>query len=160
MAVFTPRFSGWIIGLYGAILVFLGVILLGIPLFVEMDALTRSIFVSTFLLVTLVIVIVLYRAKTMKFTVEKGQLTIRGIFTTHRLKLSDIKSAEKTPALFGIRLMGASFLGGLYHLPGIGKTWVAMGNFDDGVLLRTKKNRHFFITPQNPMQFIKIVKGR
>lgn len=45
-------------------------------------------------------------------------------------------------------------------MPGIGKAWVTMGNFQDGVLISTKKGKHYVITPQEPLKFIETVKRK
>jgi hypothetical protein len=52
-----------------------------------------------------------------------------------------------------MRLFGASFYGGYYYFPSIGKTFVVMTNFNDGVLIKTKKG-NYVITPSRPGDFI------
>lgn len=54
----------------------------------------------------------------------------------------------------------ARFLGVRYYLPGIGHATVVMSNFDDGVLIRTKKGNNYVITPQEPLKFIDIIKDK
>ncbi|MBU0953589.1 MAG: PH domain-containing protein [Nanoarchaeota archaeon] len=132
--------------------------MVGVPLVAAMNVFATTLFVGVYVAVMLLIIFILYRASNMTFTVTRDTLFIRGIFNTNVVPLKTITSVQKTPTPFGFRLFGASFLGGLYHLPGIGRTWVAMGNFEDGVLITTKQKKHFFITPQQPLAFINIVK--
>ncbi len=96
----------------------------------------------------------------MRFTIEKNRIIVSGVFKENRIKIPDIKSINKVPIPAGIRLFGASFLGGWYYLPGIGKAWVTMGNFQDGVLISIKKGKHYVITPQEPLKFIETVKKK
>lgn len=76
-----------------------------------------------------------------------------------RVPLAKVKSVERTLIPFGLRLFGASFYGGHYYIPGLGKAFITMTNFNDGVLLRTKDG-NYIITPRNPEEFMKAIKGR
>lgn len=158
--VFKPRLSRWITGMYWVILVFLGILLIGIPMAADLGFLGNLAFISLFSVIILVIIFVMFRAYRMRFTVTGSKVIVNGVFRKSIIDISDIKSVQKTPIPFGFRLFGASFLGGWYFLPGIGKAWVAMGNFKDGVLITTKQNRYYVITPSRPLEFIKTVKGK
>lgn len=155
--VFRSRMSRWIAGFYCGLLILLDALFLGLPLLVE-QARAAIILHSVSVFITLLLVSILYRAYSMKFTVTRDEVVIRGIFNTSRVPRAEIKSVEKTPIPFGFRLGGASFLGGWYYIPGMGRAWVAMTNFSDGVLITTKKGRRYVITPMNPAEFIKKVK--
>lgn len=122
----------------------------------------RYTFAAVFSMILLLFVFILYKAYTMQFTVTRKEIAISGIFKEHRIRILDILSVRKVPIPFGFRLGGASFLGGYYYLPGIGKAWVCMSNFSDGVLISAKTGRrekiHYVITPDDPQKFIRVVK--
>jgi hypothetical protein len=159
-AVFGSRMSGWIAGLYWGILIFLGAVLIGVPLLAGMTLLEGSIFSVVFAFIIIIFICILASAYRMSFVIAKDEIIIRGVFRTSRIRKNEIKSVQKTPIPTGFRLFGASFLGGWYYLPGIGTAWVAMTNFSDGVLITTKQGKHFVITPVNPEKFIKLAGGR
>jgi hypothetical protein len=152
--VFKSKVSRWIAGLYWAILVFLVIMFIGIPLLAPMTFFDKSIFVITFFIVILVIVFTLFRGYRLSFIISKDKLIVDGLLKKHEIMFSDIKEVKKVPIPFGFRLFGASFLGARYYLPGIGNATVAMSNFDDGVLVSTKKGYNYVITPLKPMKFI------
>ncbi len=70
-----------------------------------------------------------------------------------KIPLKTIKSAERTLIPFGFKLFGASFYGGYYYLPSVGKAFMAITNFKDGVLIKTE-HENYVITPKNPEAFI------
>ena len=152
--IFKSKVSNWIAGLYWAILIFLAVMFIGIPLFASMTFFDKIIFVIAFFIVFLIIVFTLFRAYRLSFVISKDRLLIGGLLKKHEIMFSDIKDVKKVPIPFGFRLFGASFLGGRYYLPGVGNATVAMSNFDDGVLISTKKGYNYVITPINPLKFI------
>jgi hypothetical protein len=69
-----------------------------------------------------------------------------------RIPLNKIKSVEKTLIPFGIKLFGASFHGGFYQIPGLGRAYLSITNFDDGLLIKTDDG-NYIITPQEPNNF-------
>jgi len=152
--IFKSKVSNWIAGLYWAILIFLAVMFIGIPLFASMTFFDKIIFVIAFFIVFLIIVFTLFRAYRLSFVISKDKLLIGGLLKKHEIMFSDIKDVKKVPIPFGFRLFGASFLGGRYYLPGVGNATVAMSNFDDGVLISTKKGYNYVFTPINPLKFI------
>jgi hypothetical protein len=158
--VFKSRVSHWIAGLYWAILIFLCIMFIGIPLATPMPLVETSIFVITFLVVLFVIVFILFRAYHLSFVIANDSLMIGGLLKKHELLFSDIKEVGKIPIPFGFRLFGASFLGGRYYFPGVGNATVAMSNFDDGVLVTTKKGYNFVVTPLQPLKFIDTLKKK
>lgn len=153
--VYRPRFSSWIMGMYWTILIFFACIVAASLIFSGIGSLAFTILTVTFSAVALLIAFIMLRAYRMKFTVTDAHVIVDGVFRKSVIKRDDIKSIEKTPIPFGFRLFGASFLGGLYYLPGIGRAWVSMGNFEDGVLITTKHGKHYVITPRKPIEFIK-----
>ena len=152
--LFKSKVSNWIAGLYWAILIFLGVIFIGVPFLSPMTFFEKSIFVITFFIIFLIIGFILFKAYRLQFVISNKSLIISGLLKNHEILFSDINEIKKVPIPFGFRLFGASFLGGKYYFPGIGNTWVVMSNFDDGVLITTKKGDNFVITPNDPSSFI------
>jgi hypothetical protein len=75
------------------------------------------------------------------------------------IPLRTIDSVEKTVIPFGIRLFGASFYGGYYYIPSLGRAFLAITNFQDGLLLKTEHG-NYIITPSNPLGFKEIVESR
>ncbi len=157
---FTPRLSKWIAGMYWSIFVFLIFMLVVVPFLAEMSSWEKVVFLVVFLAVLAIFIFIMVKAYRMRFTIVKNRIIVSGVFKENRIEISGIKSINKVPIPAGIRLFGASFLGGLYYFPGIGRAWVTMGNFQDGVLISTKKGKHYVITPQEPLKFIEIIKKR
>jgi membrane protein YdbS with pleckstrin-like domain len=73
-----------------------------------------------------------------------------------RIPLETINSVERTLIPFGFRLFGASFYGGYYYLPSVGKAFMVITNFKDGVLVKAKHG-NYVITPSNPERFIETI---
>jgi hypothetical protein len=91
-----------------------------------------------------------------RYTLTQKELVIKAsilIGGTKRVPLETIESAERTLIPFGIRLFGASGYGGYFYFPNIGRAFVAVTNFKDGVLIRTQHGI-YLITPKNPESFI------
>jgi hypothetical protein len=47
-------------------------------------------------------------------------------------------------------------MGGYYYFPNVGRAFVAITNFKDGVLIRTQHG-NYLITPKNPENFIESI---
>jgi hypothetical protein len=91
-----------------------------------------------------------------RYTLTPKELVIKAsifIGGTKRVPLETIESAERTLIPFGIRLFGASGYGGYFYFPNIGRAFVAITNFKDGVLIRTQHGI-YLITPKTPESFI------
>ncbi len=84
--------------------------------------------------------------------------TTRLIGGSKRIRLKDVLHAERTLIPFGMRLFGASFHGGYYHVPGLGRAFMTVTNFNDGVLVKTK-HENFIITPRKPEEFVQALKS-
>jgi len=76
-----------------------------------------------------------------------------------RIPFETIASVERTLIPVGFRLFGASFYGGHYYIPRLGRAFMVITNFRDGVLIRAKGG-HYIITPSNPDDFIESIKTR
>jgi len=75
------------------------------------------------------------------------------------IPLKTVKSVEKTMIPFGVKLFGASFHGGYYHIPSLGRTFLCITNFSDGLLIKTS-HRNYIITPSNPLNFKETIKEK
>lgn len=74
------------------------------------------------------------------------------------IPLETVESVERTMIPFGIKLFGASFHGGHYHIPGLGRAFLSITNFKDGILIRTSHGS-FVITPSDPLGFKKAIES-
>ena len=74
-----------------------------------------------------------------------------------RIPLETVESVQRTLIPFGFRLFGASFYGGYYYFPGVGRAFMVITNYRDGVLIKAA-NGNYVITPSNPDDFIESVK--
>jgi hypothetical protein len=157
--VFKSKLSKWIIGFYW----FLFIVIVALTVFPILLSLRQSALLMFMLLMSPVLLLFIYiilKAYNIKFTITGKNIIIDGVFCKKTVKISDIKSIQKTFIPVGFKIYGASFLGGWHYFPAIGTAWVVMGNFEDGVLITTKQKKHYLITPVNPLEFIKILKKK
>jgi len=75
------------------------------------------------------------------------------------IPLETVESVEKTMIPFGIKLFGASFHGGHYHIPGLGRAFLSITNFKDGLLIKTNHGS-YVITPTDPLGFKEAIESR
>jgi hypothetical protein len=95
-----------------------------------------------------------------EYALTQHELTMKAsvfIGGTKRVSLETFESAERTLIPFGIRLFGATGYGGYYYFPNVGRTFMVITNFGDGVLIKTKHG-NYLITPKNPDEFIESIK--
>ena len=71
--------------------------------------------------------------------------TTKLIGGSKRIFLKTIKSIEATFIPFGVRLFGASLHGGYYQIPGLGRTFLAITNFHDGLLIKTENKNYIIV---------------
>ncbi len=116
--------------------------------------------VSTFVaLIMLLILASLYRTRyilTDEDLIIKTTILIGGSKT---IPLRTVRSVEKILMPFGIKLFGASFHGGYYHIPGLGRAFLTITNFKDGLLIKTDR-RNYVITPGIPLGFKEAIEDR
>jgi len=96
-----------------------------------------------------------------KYILTDNELVLKAsklIGGSKRVPLITIDSVERTLIPFGFRLFGASFYGGYYYFPGIGKAFMFITNFRDGVLIKAKYG-NYVITPRNPENFMENIKN-
>jgi hypothetical protein len=110
--------------------------------------------------VEMIIISIVVSLYTTRYTLMQSELILRAsifIGGTKRISLDTIESAERTLIPFGIRLFGASGYGGYYYFPNIGRAFVVITNFKDGVLIKAKQGI-YLVTPRNPDEFIESIK--
>jgi len=152
-----PRVSKPIAGTYVVITVFIAALAaffgyLGI--FTPMGI--SGVFAALVVLIVLGVFILLFASlyKT-HYVLEENKLMIktsRLIGGSKTIALNDVVSVERTLIPFGIRLFGASFHGGYYQIPGLGRAFMAITNYSDGLLIKTQSG-NYVITPKNPEEF-------
>jgi hypothetical protein len=152
-----PRVSKFIVGTYMFFAVFITVLIaffayasfftpLGI---IGLAAVAVSIFVEVIMLVILASI---HRTQ---YVLTKDELLIRAtrlIGGSKHIHLRDVDHVKKTLIPFSIRLFGASFHGGYYQIPSLGRVFMVITNFEDGVLIQTK-HENYIITPRKPEEF-------
>lgn len=159
---YKTRLSKGIAGMYIIILVLILIAYSAIALLVRQDNDSSEFAWLVIILMIFMVAMfgfIIYKAYAMRFEITEDSLIIHGIFKKHVVTLTAIEQAHRSPVPFGFRLFGASLLGGFYYFPGIGTAWVAMGNFKDGVLIKTLAGKHFFITPERPDSFLSHLKS-
>ncbi|MEM2093987.1 MAG: PH domain-containing protein [Candidatus Bathyarchaeia archaeon] len=104
------------------------------------------------------ILLSIYRTEYILTEEELVIKTTRLIGGTKRIFMRDITRIERTLIPFGLRLFGASFHGGYFQVPSLGRVFMAITNFNDGVLISTR-GENFIITPDKPGEFIHTIKA-
>ncbi len=159
-----PDVSRAIALMYGVLIVFIAavtVFFLYAAFFTPMGILgiVASI-VSAFVgVVMLLILASLYRTR---YILTNEKLIIRTtklIGGEKAVPLKAVKSIEKTLIPFGVKLFGASFHGGYYHVPSVGRAFLSITNFKDGLLIKTDHG-NYLITPNNPLDFKETIESR
>ncbi len=110
-------------------------------------------------LIMLLILLSLYRTK---YILTEGELIVKTtklIGGNKTIPLKTVKYVEKTIIPFGVKLFGASFHGGYYYVPSLGRAFLAITNFRDGLLIKTSEGS-YVITPRNPLDFKEAVENR
>ncbi len=117
-------------------------------------------FVSTFVgAIMFMIVASLYRTRYILTDAELIIRTTKLIGGNKTVPLKTVRSIEKTIIPFGIRLFGASFHGGHYHIPGLGRAFLSITNLNDGLLIKADHG-NYIITPNNPLKFKEVLESR
>lgn len=157
----SPRVSRFVAGLYPAVILFIaGVVLLSVYVLPQIHL--KLIALAPLATVEAVIIILTLSLYKTKYIITDNELIIeatRLIGGSKHIHLKDITCIERTLIPFSIRLFGASFYGGYHYIPGLGKTFIVMTNFRDGVLIKTVHG-NYIITPRDPEEFIEIINVR
>ena len=160
-----PEVSGVTAFAYGILLTFLGAVTVfflfagfytSMGMFVGITIASVSAFVA---IIMLLLMLSLYQTRyilTDEELIIKTSVLIGG---SKNVPLRTVQSVEETLIPFGIRLFGASFHGGYYYVPGLGKAFLTITNFRDGLLIKTD-SRNFVITPSKPLDFKEAIQSR
>jgi len=138
-----PEVSKAVAWMYGGIVIFIAVLMVFFAyasFFTPMGVMgiVASIVLAFVEAVMLLIFGSLYRTRYVLTDEELFIKTTKLIGGGKRIFLNTIKSIEETLIPFGIRLFGASFHGGYYQIPGLGRAFLAITNFNDGLLVKTQ----------------------
>ena len=112
--------------------------------------------------IEIIMLLILRSLYTTRYVLTDRELAIRTtklIGGSKIISLDSMETIEKTLIPFGIRLFGASFHGGYYKIPSIGRAFLAITNYNDGLLIKSKKGK-YIITPKDPLTFKEIIEKR
>ena len=159
-----PMVSKYIAWTYGAMAIFiaaLAVFFLYVGVFTPMGTI-GFVAASSTAIVEAVILSVSRSLYSTRYVLKDNELSIETtklIGGNKRVPLEEIESVEKTLIPFGIKLFGASFHGGYYKIPTLGKAFLAITNYSDGLLIKSNKG-NYIITPRDPLDFKKTLEHK
>jgi len=152
-----PEVSTYVKWCYRVLVIFIATLMFFFvyaSLFTPMGSLGIVAFIGTGGVETIMLLILRSLHKT-RYILTERELhieTTKLIGGEKRIALEKVQSVEKTLMPLGIKLFGASFHGGYYNIPGLGRAFLAITNFKDGLLIKTQK-RSYIITPKDPISF-------
>jgi hypothetical protein len=159
-----PKVSGYVAGSYAAIAVSIAAIIAFFSyasFFTPMGILGLAA-VAVSILVEAIILRILVSIYRTKYVLTDKDLVIGAtklIGGSKRIDLKDVVNVKRTLIPVGVRLFGASFYGGYFYFPGLGRAFVAITNFHDGVLIETKRG-NYIVTPEEPEGFVKTINAQ
>jgi len=162
-----PEVSRTIAGFYAGMAVFLAVLFGVIFYFVYTEAPEGS-FGGLITLVVIAPIVeglmlwVLASLYRTRYVVTDSELVLEAtslIGGAKKIPLKTVESVQRMLIPFGFRLFGASFHGGHYYFPSVGRAFMVITNFRDGVLIKAK-NGNYIITPSKPDNFIENIRSR
>jgi len=157
---FETEMSRSVSWFYFTTMILLGVLGGVIIIFTPLNTIEKILLMVLFTCIDLVLYYTLVRANRTLYTLNPHEIKIYGAMGIKAISYEQIESIKESAIPCGLRLFGSSFLGGWYYLPGIGRTWVSMTNFKDGVLISTQDNKKYLITPKEPRRFIEIIENK
>ena len=113
-------------------------------------------------IIEVIMLLILRSLYTTKYVLTDHELTIQTtklIGGSKKVSLDTIESVERTLIPFGFRLFGASFHGGYFKIPNLGRAFLAITNYNDGLPIKSRKG-NFIITPKDPLAFKKMLEKR
>jgi Bacterial PH domain len=154
-----PRISRWIGGGYALLTSVLAIIYASILLLREISVSGYAFIILT---VAMGLAIIMLGATTYGFfrtvyTIKNGRLHARSPFATVDLDINDIIKVERTRIPIYFKGFGASLYSGIFFIPGFGWTKVIITNLNDGMLITTKEEKRYLITPSDPGGFLRTV---
>jgi hypothetical protein len=156
-----PEVSRIIVGFYVGMTVFVSVIFGVVFYFIFTEAPPNSLVAMAVLVPVMILVegVMLWAVASIyrtRYVLTENELVIEAsglIGGSKRIPLDTIQSLQRTLIPFGFRLFGASFHGGYYYLPSLGRAFMVITNYRDGVLIKAE-NGNYVITPSSPENFI------
>lgn len=160
----TPKVSRAIAGFYAGMAVFVSAIFVTVFYFILTEqspysTLGIGVLILVVFIVEAIMISLLTSFYRTKYVLTETELILKAprlIGGTRKISLNNITSAERTLIPFGFRLFGASFYGGYYYFPALGRAFMVITNFDDGVLVKAKSG-NYIITPNSPDKFVKML---
>ena len=113
-------------------------------------------------IIEVIMLLILRSFYTTRYVLTDSELTIQTtklIGGSKKVPLDTIESVERTLIPFGFRLFGASFHGGYFRIPNLGRAFLAITNYNDGLLIKSRKG-NFIITPNDPLVFKEMLEQR
>ena len=155
----NPDISKNIALMYGIIVVFLTELTIYFSYNALFTPMGTGGFVSAIVvaIVDIIIILIFRSLYTTRYVITENELIIKTtklIGGNKTIPLENVESVDRTLIPFGIRLFGASFHGGYYKIPNLGRTFLAITNYKDGLLIKSKKG-NYIITPKGPLEFQK-----
>lgn len=155
-----PKISKWIGRMYLLLTVFVLVLFASISFAIQITLETYNfqlLFFGIMIFIPVLLGMVSFSFYRTKYVIANGVLYSWSPFAIIKLKLKDIKKVERMIVPFHFRV-GASLYSGMFYIPSLGWTKSIITNLSDGVLITTKRNKRFLITPSNPDKFAKLLK--
>jgi len=156
-----PVVSRIIVGFYVGMTVFVSVVFGIVFYFIYVEAPPNSLVAMAILVPVIILVEAvmlwavasIYRTRYILTDSELILETSSLIGGSKTIPLETIQTLQRTLIPFGIKLLGASFHGGHYYLPSLGRAFMVITNYRDGVLIKAQ-NGIYVITPSNPDDFV------
>src|SRR3990172_12525433 len=163
-AVNEPEVSRIIAGFYVGMTVFVSIVFGIVFYFIHTEAppdilVAMAILIPVIILVEVVMVWAVASIYRTRYVLTGSELVLETsslIGGSKTIPLETIQSMQRTLIPFGIKLLGASFHGGYYYLPSLGRAFMVITNYRDGVLIKAE-NGNYVITPRNPDNFIESI---
>lgn len=156
-----PEVSGPLAWVYNVTAVLIAALVVFITyLYLETQKIGFIIVLLVIVALEMIIISIAVSIHRTEYILKQRELTMRAsvfIGGTKRVSLETLESAERTLIPFGIRLFGATGYGGYYYFPNVGRTFMVITNFRDGVLIKTEQG-NYLITPKSPDEFIESIK--
>ena len=153
-----PRISKWIGGGYLLLTVLVACIFAAVAVWSGVFSVLAAgiIFAIVIIFVLALLAVTAYGFYKTVYVIKDGILHSWSPFAVINLKITDIKSVEKTRIPFYFKGFGASLYSGIFYIPGLGWAKLIITNLTDGVLITDKNGKHYLITPLNPDHFLKL----
>lgn len=160
-----PKVSKPLARFYGTVAAFilvLGVLLASLPelrTHSEQAIDATIVLAAVFGFVELVMLWILASIYGTRYILTENELILKAsrlIGGKKRIPLKTIKSMNRTLIPFGFRIFGASFYGGYYYFPSVGRAFMVITNFRDGILIKAEHENYVF-TPRDPESFIEAI---